>query len=275
MKKNQFGLLFLLLAVLVAGCQKRELPQNDLLNANLWMQTSAEYKIIVHQTYQQAMAKLEPALADPNWHAVLENPGNDIALPPAVILDVDETVLDNSPLEARLIQNGQSYNSEAWNQWVNEAAAPALPGAVEFTRKAADLGIRVVYLTNRSADHEEVTRQNLIKQGFPLPDDADAVLCKGEHENWGSDKTSRRAYVASSFRVLLLLGDDLNDFVYARTEPAARVALFEKYKSNFGQTWFQLPNPAYGSWEGALYGFDHKLPDDEKRAKKRSALRTE
>ena len=128
----------------------------------------------------------------------------------------------------------------------------------------------VFYVTNRDARLEEATRANLEKLGFPVADEPDVLLMRGERPPWGSDKTSRRAHIARSFRVLLLVGDDLNDFVAA--EPASvaeRRALVERHREKWGTRWIVLPNPMYGSWERALVGGAEVSESEALRMKRR------
>ncbi len=221
------------------------------LSAVLWVQTSAEYEALARLVYRGARASLAPGLADPTWTAATEQsavPG----LPPAVILDVDETVLDNTPYQARLLEDGSVFGRESWSRWVREAEARAIPGAVEYTRAAADAGVTVFYVTNRDADLETATRENLQALGFPLAADIDPILTRGERETWGSDKSTRRAWIAERYRVLALVGDDLADFVRAEAGIAERRRQTARYADRWGTRWFVLPNPMYGSWERAL-----------------------
>jgi acid phosphatase len=239
------------------------------LLALLWTQRAAEYHALCLQTFQAARGMLDAALADPRWTAVPEQAGRDVAaLPPAVIVDVDETVLDNSPFNARCLLAGQPFAAAAWTRWVQEAQAAPLPGALEFLAAAAAKGVTVFYLTNRSREHEAATRSNLARAGMPLLDQAgiDVVLCRNEVDA-EADKTGRRARVAATHRVLLVCGDDLNDFVSGvrptqaagRHPPAsrrhegerlaaARLARTSEAAAWWGTRWFMLPNPVYGSW---------------------------
>jgi acid phosphatase len=218
---------------------------------------------------------LDAALDDPDWTAALEQSGDASQLPPAVILDVDETVLDNSAYEAQLILENTRFVTETWQEWCRKEQALPIPGAIEFTRYAAERGVEVIYLTNRRYEVEEATRKNLEKFGFPLNPDEDTLYTRGEKEAWDvSDKSSRRADIASRYRVLLLFGDDLNDFVSGTRESLAeRDAVAEEYGENWGTKWFVLPNPEYGGWEGALTGFDTGLSRAERLRAKCDALR--
>ncbi len=242
-----------------------------ILNATVWIQASAEYRAASLQTYANARRALDQALADRTWAGATEDDAAD--QPPAVILDVDETVLDNTPFQARVIRLGKSFDKEMFTQWVNEAAAPAVPGAAEFLAYAHSRGVTPFYITNRDAPHEERgTVENLRRAGFPVRSDIDVVLLRGEN-GWKSDKSERRAHVAASHRVLLLVGDDLNDFANAREKSQAeREAIVGRHEAWWGSRWFMISNPMYGSWERALVGTGHPPCDELQR--RIQALRT-
>lgn len=254
----------------------REEPPGALtvLDAALWMQTSGEYDALARQTWAVATSRLSEALADSNWSAVLEQGEGFTSLPEAVIVDVDETMLDNSPYAARLIEDGEGYSDASWGQWVNEAKARAIPGAVEFARAATDLGVTVFYVTNRAASLEDGTRRNLEAMGFPIARGTDVLLLKDERPDWGSDKTTRRAFVAQSYRVIIVAGDDLNDFMTGvrGVSRAERARLVERHADRWGAGWFVLPNPTYGSWEATLLQGLEQPSDDEVRRRKLESL---
>lgn len=246
------------------------------LNGLVWVQHGAGYRAASLQAFVLAEQAMRRALEDDGRTAALEQEGRDVSgLAPAVVLDVDETVLDNSPYEARRIRAGLGFTPESWAAWVREAAARPVPGALAFTRTADRLGVEVFYVTNRDHELEPPTRRNLRRLGFPLDTTADHVLTRGEREGWGSDKSSRRARVARDHRVLVLVGDDLNDFVDARGSPAAYRRAFETHRERFGASWIMLPNPSYGSWEGAATGFESGLSPEESFRRKLRSLRTE
>lgn len=256
---------------------------NENLHAVLWTQTATEYAALTQQTYAAARARLDDALADPNWTAMPEQVGMEgyESLPPAVVLDVDETVLDNSAYQARLIEDDAVYGRETWSAWVEEAAAPAVPGVLAFTQAAADLDIAVIYLTNRRGPGEAATRRNLETLGFPIRDDFDAVLTRGDLTRTGEpefdtgEKGPRRAHVAERFRVLQLFGDNLGDFLSdVETSLEERDELAAPYADWWGSRWFMLPNPQYGSWEGALFDYDYGLTREERLQRKEAALKT-
>ena len=180
--------------------------------------------------------------------AAIEQESGYGSITPAVVVDVDETVLDNSPYAARLIDAREGYSDESWDQWVFEAQARPVPGALAFARLARELGVEVFYVTNRKSHLEDATRQNLAVMGFPPGVADDVYLLVNEREEWGSDKISRRVFIAEDYRILLIVGDDLNDFVSgARAGREARAALMDEHASKWGTRWIMLPNPTYGS----------------------------
>ena len=227
------------------------------LHAALWMQSSAEYEASAMQTYATARRMLDVALADPTWTAATEQTAPASSLPTAVILDLDETALDNTTYEARGVVTGLPFTSDRWKAWVAEASAKATPGAAEFLSYAKSRGVTPFYITNRNAGDEEAgTLRNLQKLGYPLSATEDTLLTRGEHATADrSDKSPRRAYVASKYRVLLLIGDDLNDFTTATGKSIEeRDAIIRDTANQWGTRWFILPNPSYGSWEKAASG---------------------
>ena len=227
-------------------------PGHSILNATLYVQSAAEYRANATQTYAAARRALDEALADPSRVGALEETNSDPSQPPAVIVDADETVLDNTPFEARVIQAGMTYDEKVWKQWTSEGAAGAIPGAAEFLAYADSKGVKVFYITNRDEDERPGTVANLRKLGYPLDADASNLLLR---ENKESDKSPRRKRVADHYRVLLMAGDDFNDFANVRRAPwAERDALVTKMKDWWGTRWFMLPNPMYGSWEHAAIG---------------------
>lgn len=244
------------------------------LHATLWVQTGAGYRASAMQTYRLARDAMVRALRDPTWSAIVDGPVPDGS--PAVILDVDETVLDNSAYEARRLQEGTTSTPESWAAWVEEAAAPPVPGALGFTRAAAARGIAVYYVTNRDRELEGPTLRNLLELGFPVDSAGERLMTKGERPDWNSDKRNRQLAVAADHRVLLLVADDLNDFVPGvRSSADAYRAALDRYADRFGQSWFMLPNPMYGSWERAGFGFRSGLSRVEQLRAQLEALRTE
>lgn len=247
-------------------------PATALVNSVLWTQSAAEYRASALQTYAAARRQLDVALADRSWVGAEEETNEDPSQPPAVILDLDETAIDNSAYETRVLRIGKTYDDAMWDQWVGESAAAAVPGAKEFLEYAKSRGVTPFYVTNRDETPEGPgTRRNLERLGFPMT--ADSVLLRGTRPEWKSDKSGRRAHVASTHRVLLLIGDDLNDFVNARDKSQAeRDAIIARTANWWGTRWFILPNPMYGSWERAAIGAGEFGPCEQLQ-KKLDALR--
>jgi 5'-nucleotidase (lipoprotein e(P4) family) len=250
-----------LTAVLLAGCAGAPVtipttvpPEpHEELDSVLWVRTSPEYEAVCREVFALAEVRLDEALADTTWTASLEQPRGYGELPPAVILDVDETVLDNSAFEARLINEGKEYNEPMWDSWVVEEAAVAVPGATDFISLALDRGVEVFFVTNRNHDTEEHTVRNL-QQHFGPSITGEQVLTQNELSDWTSDKTSRRDYVASAHRVLLLVGDDLSDFVYSGDIP-------QETRTDFA-----------GRYSESLYGSGRDLERADKIKLKRESL---
>ena len=228
--------------------------QKQSLMAVLFKRTSAEYKANTFQVYSSAQNNIDRALADKSWTALVYKNKDYQDLPPAIILDIDETVLDNSEHQVRSIKNGTSY-PVGWKEWVSEESAGSLPGASEYLSYANAKGIKVFYVTNRTHDLEEYTRNNISALGLPLDNDRDVLLMKNEN-GWGSDKTSRRDLIKKDYRVIQIFGDQLDDFIALEktaTTIGERKALIDQHSSMWGEKWFMIINPMYGEWEEALY----------------------
>jgi len=277
-KSSYLSASSLLILLLITACKSTapSVLDNPATSATLWMQNSAEYRALTTSIYQNATSELGLALEDSYWTAYPKQEEQDIASkPPAVILDVDETVLNNSAFEARMIKQRSDYDPQKWNDWVMEAKADPIAGALDFTQRAAKEGIAVYYVTNRAAKVEQGTRKNLQKLGFPLSEKEDRILSNHEHENWTSAKVNRRAFVARDYRIIMLFGDNLNDFIHAEDiSREERHRLVKQHQDKWGRKWFILPNPVYGSWESALYNFDSSLSPSQIDSVKKANLNT-
>ncbi len=232
--------------------------------AILWTQASGEARALSYQAFALARMLLDRDLRVNRRSRVRR----------AVVVDVDETVLDNSAFQATLLKNRRNYDSRLWTDWVNRAEATALPGAVEFLSYAASRGVRVFYVTNRKEVEKEATAANLKKLGFPDVSD-ETLLVRTDAAS--SSKEPRRLAVSARHRILLLMGDNLNDFaeVFDKSRTVAdRVAAVERNKKQFGTRFIVLPNVMYGDWESAVYGYDSKLTEAEKSAKRKGQLKT-
>ena len=251
---------------------------NDNLNAVLWVQRAAEYDAVAQTVYRAAADKLDAALTQANWDALVPDERGNAAtgLPPAVVMDVDETVLDNSPYQARLVRDGLEYSDPTWDAWVEERKARPVPGVLEFARAATAKGVTLLYISNRAVHLKQATLDNLRAQGLPVADDSVflglGTVVEGCQQH-GSEKDCRRRLAGRNYRVLMQFGDQLGDFVHIPANtPQARQGLLEEYDDWFGERWWMLPNPTYGSWEPALFDNDWRQPRDARRAAKRAAL---
>ena len=278
MKKQEFLIMIAVtfLCIMAAYCTSKyvtaiQTPQQnnkashipDRLNSILWVQTSTEYQMVATQSYLLAKVLLDRGLEDNNWTAAVEQLNDYSQLPPAIIVDIDETVLDNSAYFVRLENAGDYWDDDLWNNWVLEVYASDVPGSVEFLQYAQSKGVMVFYVTNRSREHEQSTRSNLLSLGFPISDQVDTLLTRREKVNWDSDKTSRRSYVAEQYRIILIIGDDVNDFVTGTNKASSeqRMEVLNNYREYWGEKWIVIPNPIYGGWEFALYNGKFGLSD--------------
>jgi 5'-nucleotidase (lipoprotein e(P4) family) len=254
-------------------------PAHDNLNAVLWQQGSMEYRLIAGEIYRDAAERLDQAIKNPDWDALPEGArtGTVRGLPMAVIVDVDETVLDNSIYQARLVASGAAYNEATWQAWVEERAATPVPGALQFAQYAARRDVTLFYVTNRVDTLRPATIENLRALGFPIKDEGQILGlgtvvdgCDAE----GSEKGCRRQLVGRTHRVLMQIGDQLGDFVDIHdNSPAGREAVMKPYLAWVGERWFVLPNPTYGSWEPALFDNNWRQPEEARRERKRASLR--
>ena len=256
--------IFCILAVYIAAAEEKfdnSLQSQSMLSV-LYAQSSAEYDANNIQTYTGAKLALDRALIEKNWTAAIEQKENFLDKPPAVILDIDETVLNNIPFQARAIIKGEGYPS-GWLDWMLEEASTSVAGVKEFLDYAERKGVKVFYVTNRIAIAEEATRNNLKKLGLPLDLDRDVLLMKNEN-GWTSNKVSRRQLISEDYRILLLIGDQLGDFISLEESTVnidSRKAISTKYKDMWGKKWFMITNPIYGRWEASIY--NNEYPENE------------
>jgi acid phosphatase len=228
-------------------------PQERSLDANLWLQTSGEFHALCLQTYRLAGEKLARRLAD--W------PGPP-ARPPAVVLDLDETVFDNAPFQTWLYRYGVGFSPQRWEVWERDHADEVrlVPGARDFIRGAEGAGVTVFYLSNRLKKHRAATVSALARLGLHTATIDQRLLLAASATD--TDKTERRRQVEARYSVLMSLGDNLRDFseefrapriapddgAGQKTAIAARKRRVEAHARRWGDEWFVLPNPAYGEW---------------------------
>lgn len=221
-------------------------------DATLYQNSSAEVHRLFQQCYELARIRLDANLALPR------------TLPPAVVVDIDETVLDNSPYQVKAAAEGRSFDPKSWNEWVLMASAKPLPGALEFLRYASKAGCAVFYISNRTEAEKNATIKNLFELGFPDADEAHVFCMDGS----GSDKTKRRARVMETHTIVLLAGDQLRDFDEAfkdRSNDFGR-ALVDARQDTLRDRFIMLPNPMYGTWLDAITGRTDSLRAGNKAA---------
>lgn len=243
---------------LMISC-KKEVPEatnhnkqlaDQLVMATVWFQQSAEMEASYLQAYEWAKFLIDQKLD------TLKKGSKT-----GVILDIDETVLDNSPYEVQLIRNGGQYGSATWKAWTDQARARALPGALDFVKYAQSKGVEVFYISNRREIELEATLKNLDSLDFPNADTTHVLLMKDT-----GDKTARRAKVNKQVQVILYVGDNLTDYSEAFADREADLGknAIHSTKSKWLYEFVMLPNPMYGEWEKAVYDNDYRLPDSVK-----------
>ena len=276
MRMHKTLILGLLLASLTGGTIRAQdaPPASDMLLATLWTQRAVEYKANALTVFALARIRLDEALADKGWTAApAEQTGDFRNLPPAVVLDVDETLLDNSKYQVWMMRANQSFSTKTWNQFCAAQVSVAIPGAVEFAKYADSKGVKIFYVTNRGSETEKDTRENMQKLGFPMGGNVDTFLMQGEKPDWTGAKSTRRAAITKDYRVLLNIGDNFGDFDDRyRTSEADRVKAFEAGMPYWGKQWLMLANPTYGSFDTAPFGHDFKKSRDEQRKAKWDVL---
>ena len=213
---------------------------NGKLFASIFQQHAAEYKALCFQAYNLARLRLDEQM----------QPGSK---PKAIITDIDETVLDNSPYAVHQALQGKDYDQNAWYEWTARAEADTVPGAPSFLKYASSKGVEVFYITNRHEKERAVTLKNLQRYNLPNTDNAHLFL-----RTDASSKESRRQLVMANFEVVLLLGDNLADFstLFDKKTLEEREQNTRMVAASFGSRFIVLPNPGYGDWVSALYHYD-------------------
>jgi len=254
--------------VMFSGCAGKMSPRSTVppdgliyeqnVMSTLWYQASAEARALYYQAFNIARWQLDQRLAE-------RTSGEKLA----VVVDVDETVLDNSPFQAKAIEIYEGY-PVGWDDWCNLAQAEPVPGAVEFLNYAVDNGVDVFYITNRKDFLMDGTWKNLKAKGFPQVETTDHLYLRADE----SSKEPRRQKIAETHEIVLLMGDNLNDLaeVFEGKSTADRAAAVDQLKDEFGQRFIVLPNPMYGAWEGAVYQYNWNLTNPEKAQKRKAAL---
>jgi len=266
----------LVAAVLFSGVttaqQSADSANNEYqIGATLYVQKAAEFRAAAYQAFNLARWQLDADLDKKN---VKKLPRAEQKRPRAIIVDIDETVLDNSPAQAAGIKMRIGFNQKDWYAWGEMRKAKAIPGSVEFLNYAVSKGVEVFYVSNRDEAQKVATMDNLRIAGF-VDVSADNVLLrqKDDRGNNISTKTPRREFVGQKYRIVLVMGDNLDDFsdVFERKSIGERFAETDKIKNEWGKRWIVLPNAMYGTWENAIYEYQ-RLTEAQKAEKRANAL---
>ena len=242
-------------AVQEALKQKQQYQAETETMGLLWMRTSAEYRALAYQGYNVAMNAVKMAVADPSHQRK----------PLAIVLDADETVVDNTKLMGESIVNGNGrFDAPWWRQAVHQGKSQAMPGAVEFLNEVHKQGVEIFYISNRYAPvNLDVTIQNFKELGFPSVDKDHVLLFEKD-----SDKQPRFDMIAKKYYVIVYMGDNAGDFPIGTKGKtlAERNAIIDNHKEDFGITFVVFPNPAYGSWVSALAkGYQNLSPEEQNK----------
>ena len=226
------------------SCKESEVKNSNeyKVQAQVWTQNSAEYRALCFQAFNTAKINIDSYLSSEKKYD----------RPLAIITDVDETVLDNSPYDGRLILEDVSYDRESWVEWGNLEIAEAIPGSLEFLTYAYEKGIKVFYVSNRYSEQLESTVNNLKKLGFPNVSES-TVLLRSDSRS----KSERRNSISDGHEVIMLIGDNLSDFndEFEVKISEERINYTNEMRDNFGTKLIVLPNPNYGDWESnGLFG---------------------
>ena len=222
-----------------------------------YQQRAAEYRALCYQAFNTARLRIDQLKSETT------------AKPKAIMTDIDETVLNNSPYQAHQVLQGKDFESASWNAWTARGVADTVPGALHFLQYASSLGIETFYVTNRDESERTGTLKNLKKFNFPNADNAHLML-KGKV----SSKEERKQQILATHDIVLLMGDNLNDLsnLFERKDPDDRMKVADSFAAQFGNRLIVLPNPVYGDWESALYRYNRSLSSAQKDSVTRASL---
>ena len=241
--------------------EEAEAPsESPKMYAVLYQQRAAEYRALCYQAFNVAKYQLEKRVKEKKGAKKL-----------SVVVDIDETMLDNSPYEARNIVQGKSY-PEGWDEWVKEGSAEAVPGAIDFMIFAKSLGVEVFYVSNRKEKNFDITLKNLQKLGFPFAQ-GDHLFLKRDT----SSKKARRERVEEHTEIVMLIGDNLADFseIYENAGMQERKDITDRFSEKFGSKFIVLPNASYGDWINVIEGTGPSDTPELKAEHRRNALITQ
>lgn len=237
---------------------QQQLNEQD-VKAVLWMQRAAEYRALCYQAYNIAWREIGEAVAK----------HKEGSRPLAIVVDVDDTILDNTPLISGCVGTKWLAHDEQWSAWCHDEQAEPMPGAVEFLQAVDRLGVGIFYITGREAPQdEECSLRNLKRLKFPQISKKHVLMKKPNFS-----KPKRFALVNKDYDVILYMGDSMTDFpLGVKGLWQERNDITDKFKDEYGVKYILLPNPTYGGWENSLAAGYDKMPPQEKDAVRRAAL---
>ncbi|MDD2550406.1 MAG: 5'-nucleotidase, lipoprotein e(P4) family [Bacteroidales bacterium] len=257
--------LALITSTFILGCSsvatdsKQNMEQENLTLATIWYQNSPEVKALYYQGFNIAQERVQE----------FQKQKSD--RPKAVVVDLDETMIDNSPFQGKMIETGKPFTPEMWDEWVTLEKAEAMPGAVEFTQFCKMQGIEVIYLSNRTVGQQQATMSNMHKLGFAFVKPENFYL-----KDTTSKKEPRRRRISENFDIILLLGDNLNDFAQVfedRYEDWGK-ANVDGQRQQFGRKFIVFPNPMYGEWEKNIYSYERVKDEETRFSMRRETLKS-
>ncbi|KRA87406.1 acid phosphatase [Pseudomonas sp. Root68] len=236
-------------------------PSNLLTAAVAWKQTAAEFEALYYQGFNVARMQLDRAL---QAHKAGDRPL-------AIISDVDDTVLSSNSYWGYMINaDKEFFDDAAWDKWVADNGPVATPGAVDFLNYAQSKGVEVFYVTSRDQGEKtfEYALANLRKNNLPFADDKHLTVYRES-----SNKEPRQSEIAKDYDVVVMLGDNLNDFKrkYYVADVKQRNSLMIEDKEQFGRKFIIFPNPTDGHWLKAIFGDSEPPATPENRAKFKAA----
>lgn len=262
--------LFFACCVFLASCAAKQVASDrpastsDIqvhgkLFSSVYMQHAAEYRALCFQAYNAARLSLD------NYFLVVRN-----VKKPAIVTDIDETLLDNSRYAVHQGLMGKDYDPESWYSWTSRAEADSIPGACSFLKYAKSAGVEIFYITNREEREREATLKNLQKFGFPDCDNNHLIMREKV-----SSKEERRKRVAENYDIALFLGDNLADFsdLFDKKPMSERNNNADAVRMMFGNRYIVIPNGTYGDWEGAMYKYN-RFSAAQKDSVIRSVIKT-
>ena len=223
--------IFLFIFLFLFACNNIEISKKE--HSLYWQKNSAEYVALSYQAYNLAKFRLDEKL------------NSEFKKRPAIVIDLDETVLNNLPYNQMLIDSSEVFTQESWSNWVNKKIATRVPGSLEFINYAKSKNVKIIYLSNRRVENYEPTKVNLVNLGYPFDEDT-LMLLRDET----GDKTARRNTL-NDYEIIMLLGDNLADFnsVFYKKSNKERIQSVDSLSKMFGDKFIVFPNLIYGDWE--------------------------